>query len=48
MGSGGAAPLIFDLEKNNYRPAKLVDLLKAARLVDQLQNFSFYIQIVFS
>jgi len=42
MGSGGAAPLIFGLEKNEYRPAKLSDLLKAARLVEQLQNFSFF------
>ena len=42
MGSGGAAPLIFDLENNNYRPATLKDLQKAARLVDKLHNYSFF------
>ncbi len=42
MGSGGAAPLIFDLEKNNYRSATLKDLQKAARLVDKLHNYSFF------
>mgnify|MGYP001166318566 FL=1 len=42
MGSGGAAPLVFDIKENKYRPARLKDLQKAARLVEKLDNYSFF------
>ena len=41
-GTGGAAPLILDYEKKIYRPSLKTDLLNAARVVDKLQNLSFF------
>lgn len=42
VGSGGAAPLIFDLETDTYRPSTLRDLYDAARMVDALENVHFF------
>lgn len=42
MGSGGAAPLVLDLETGRYRDSTLVDLYAAARLVDVLPNVHFF------
>ncbi len=41
-GTGGAAPLILDYEKKVYRPSLRKDLLSAARVVDKLDNLSFF------
>ncbi|MGD1869883.1 MAG: trimethylamine methyltransferase family protein [Neomegalonema sp.] len=42
LGSGGAAPLIHDLETGRYRPSTLADLYDAARLVDRLPHVQFF------
>jgi len=42
VGSGGAAPLILDLETGRYRESTLRDLYDAARLVDCLDNIHFF------
>ncbi len=41
VGTGGAAPLIVDLETGAYRPSELIDLHDAARLVDTLDHVHF-------
>jgi trimethylamine--corrinoid protein Co-methyltransferase len=41
-GSGGAAPLILDLDSGRYRESTLRDLYDAARLVDSLDNIHFF------
>jgi len=41
-GSGGAAPLILDLETRRYRQSSLRDLYDAARLVDSLEHLHFF------
>lgn len=41
-GSGGASPMVVDLEAGAYRPAMLADLYDAARLVDTLDNVQFF------
>ncbi|WP_406648267.1 trimethylamine methyltransferase family protein [Aliisedimentitalea scapharcae] len=41
-GSGGAAPMVVDLETGDYRPSTLEDLYDAARLVDQLDHIRFF------
>ena len=41
-GSGGAAPLILDLDSGQYRESTLKDLYDAARLVDNLDNIHFF------
>lgn len=41
-GSGGAAPLILDLDSGEYRESTLKDLYDAARLVDKLDNIHFF------
>ena len=41
-GSGGAAPLILDLDSGQYRESTLKDLYDAARLVDSLDNIHFF------
>ena len=41
-GSGGAAPLIMDLETGLYRESSLKDLYDAARLVDSLEHLHFF------
>ena len=41
-GSGGAAPLILDLDSGQYRQSTLKDLYDAARLVDKLDNIHFF------
>ncbi len=41
-GSGGAAPLILDLDSGRYRDSTLSDLYDAARLVDSLDNIHFF------
>ena len=41
-GSGGAAPLILDLDSGSYRESTLRDLYDAARLVDCLDNIHFF------
>ena len=41
-GSGGASPMVVDLTTGDYRPATLADLYAAARLVDTLDNISFF------
>ena len=42
VGSGGAAPLILDLDTGRYRESTLRDLYDAARLVDCLDNIHFF------
>jgi trimethylamine--corrinoid protein Co-methyltransferase len=42
VGSGGAAPMILDLETGRYRESTLVDLYDAARLVDSLEHLHFF------
>ncbi len=42
LGSGGAAPLILDMETGRYRPSTLADLYDAARLVDRLEHVAFF------
>ena len=42
VGSGGAAPLIVDLETGAYRESTLRDLYDAARLVDALEHVHFF------
>ncbi len=42
VGSGGAAPLIRDLETGRYRESTLRDLYDAARLVDCLDHIHFF------
>jgi trimethylamine--corrinoid protein Co-methyltransferase len=41
-GSGGAAPLILDLEAGRYRESLLADLYAAARVVDSLEHLHFF------
>lgn len=41
VGSGGAAPLVVDLD-DSYRASTLRDLYDAARLVDALENVHFF------
>jgi trimethylamine--corrinoid protein Co-methyltransferase len=42
VGSGGAAPLILDLDTRRYRESVLRDLYDAARLVDSLEHIHFF------
>ncbi len=42
VGSGGAAPLVLDLDSGRYRESNLRDLYAAARLVDSLDNIHFF------
>ncbi|MEM7210092.1 MAG: trimethylamine methyltransferase family protein [Pseudomonadota bacterium] len=42
VGSGGAAPLVLDMETGGYRDSTLRDLYDAARLVDSLDNIHFF------
>lgn len=42
MGSGGAAPMMIDLETGRYRESNLRDLYDAARLVDALEHIHFF------
>lgn len=42
VGSGGAAPMIVDLETGRYRDSSLGDLYDAARLVDSLEHLHFF------
>ncbi len=42
VGSGGAAPLILDLDSGRYRESVLRDLYDAARLVDCLEHIHFF------
>ncbi len=41
-GTGGAAPLMIDLDTGEYRDSTLLDLYNAARLVDTLDNVHFF------
>ena len=41
-GTGGASPMIVDMEDGSYRAATLADLYDAARLVDTLENIRFF------
>jgi len=42
VGSGGAAPMILDLETGRYRESNLADLYAAARVVDSLEHLHFF------
>ena len=42
VGSGGAAPMILDLDSSRYRESVLRDLYDAARLVDHLEHIHFF------
>jgi trimethylamine--corrinoid protein Co-methyltransferase len=42
VGSGGAAPMILDLDSGQYRESVLGDLYDAARLVDSLEHIHFF------
>ena len=41
-GTGGAAPNVFDEEKDEYRSSTLADLYAAARLADTLPHIHFF------
>lgn len=41
-GSGGAAPLILDMDSGEYRDSNLSDLYDAARVVDTLEHIHFF------
>ncbi|MYB34810.1 MAG: trimethylamine methyltransferase [Gammaproteobacteria bacterium] len=41
-GTGGASPMVVDMEDGRYRAATLVDLYDASRLVDTLENIQFF------
>ena len=41
-GTGGAAPNVFDGDKDEYRPSTLADLYAAARLADTLPHIHFF------
>jgi len=41
-GSGGAAPMMLDLDSRTYRESRLRDLYDAARLVDSLAHLHFF------
>lgn len=42
VGTGGAAPMVIDLDDDRYRPSTLRDLYDAARLADALENVHFF------
>ncbi len=42
VGSGGAAPMVLDLDSGRYRESTLRDLYDAARLVDCLEHIHFF------
>lgn len=42
VGTGGAAPMVVDLETGAYRNSMLSDLRDAARLADALDNIHFF------
>jgi len=42
VGSGGAAPMVLDLESGCYRDSTLGDLYDAARIVDCLEHLHFF------
>lgn len=42
VGSGGASPMIEDIDSGRFRPSTLADLYDAARLVDTLDNVHFF------
>ncbi|NKB75991.1 MAG: trimethylamine methyltransferase [Gammaproteobacteria bacterium] len=42
VGSGGAAPMVIDINTGHYRESTLCDLYDAARLVDCLDNIHFF------
>ena len=42
VGSGGAAPMVRDMQSGIYRDSTLQDLYDAARLVDHLQHLHFF------
>ncbi len=46
VGTGGAAPLVVDLDTGKYRDSTLKDLYDAARLVDSLDNIQFFSRCV--
>jgi len=46
VGSGGAAPMMVDLDSDEYRPSTLADLYDAARVVDDLRNIHFFARSV--
>ncbi len=41
-GTGGAAPLILDIESRTYRETTLKDLYDSARLIDGLEHIHFF------
>jgi trimethylamine--corrinoid protein Co-methyltransferase len=41
-GTGGAAPMVFDMTTRDYRPSTLADLYDAARLADALGHVRFF------
>ena len=42
MGTGGAAPLILDFARGQYRPSTIADIYDLARLVDTLDNIHYF------
>ena len=46
VGSGGAAPMMIDLETDKYRPSTLKDLYNATRIVDASENIHFFARSV--
>ena len=46
FGTGGAAVRTLDLDSGDYRPSTLVDLYDFARLVDRLDNLSWFTRCV--
>ncbi len=41
-GTGGAAPMVVDLDTGRYRESNLLDVYDIARLVDTLDNIHYY------
>jgi len=42
VGTGGAAPMVVDIDTGKYRDSTLADLYDAARTVDALDNIHFF------
>ncbi len=42
FGTGGASPMVQDLENGDFRESSLVDVYNFARLIDRLDNIHFF------
>ncbi len=46
FGTAGMAVMVYDSERNGYRPSTLIDLYDFARLADRLDNLHFFARTV--